>query len=399
MQPIAFLRDAWKKWARKRSNKRNGSASAFDHRPSPMKSRARSHRPTSHCSSRTVLPNPGQILFEDYIKPMLMSHRWISIKKRPSSSTVKECTYYNEEITTLHHNSHRDSHPASPSIIALPSQYSSHSKRDSHVSDIHCRPGGSSRYHPPHPRLSLELLPESKTNDDKYSYAGFRSERASLSSYSSPKFPCSNLVEAISTGRRDHDRIARITPRTTRLATVPPAELQTTQSTDRERPTQPKVYNSHTTIPTSIAQSNDLHDDSPLSTPPQPPLLVRKKVPKPLVLRPVQPSSSRGMMPYSPTGMNRPGSLRSQASFSSQTKRAVGRPQTSVSPPPTSPPNSPLPTPPVDKRGDSNLPSPSFPTHRAPGPVKHWSTEFVTNRPIELVSIERPSTAQRYLYI
>ena len=89
----------------------------------------------------------------------------------------------------------------------------------------------------------------------------------------------------------------------------------------------------------------------PLSLFPEPPpLIVRKKVPKPLNFDPMSSQSSINSAiigsPHSSPCV--PLTSPSQTSFSSPSKKSFGRPVSSVPPPPTSPPNSPLPSPPAN---------------------------------------------------
>jgi len=374
MQPVAFLRKAWKKWEKKRTDKRNTRASTFHYVPSPRRSRSWSYRSASNAFRRTTLPKPEQISFDDYTNSVLASHKWITIKRH--KSTVKESTSYcGEQATSLCRNPRRESQPASPlTCFTIPpaSKYASRNKQDDRASDFHPRRGRNSSI--PSPLPSLRLLPPTDVNyDQDDNLAAYRSERSSVSSRSSPNIPCLSIVEKSSSLR---GQTARIATRRTRLSMItPPTEPPDSPGylTDRLRPktestSSPKGYGGHTSpppkIPVSTIQSGDFHE-FPLSLFPQPPpLLVRKKVPKPLALKPSFPSSHSSLLPYSPLGSPaspRPRSLRSlsQASFASSTKRGLGRPLTSVSPPKTSPPNSPLPNPPIDKLMDSNLLSPS----------------------------------------
>ena len=274
IQPVAFLRDAWRKWERKRSEKRNDSGLSHTFWPSPRRSRACRHRCASNISRPTTLSKLCNISFEDYTRPVLTSHRWVSI----NSSSVNERAHPDEQATTLCNKPSR-------------------SQRDKHHP-----PKGSCRYHASHPQLdSLNCLPVFASDDGVQV----------------------SIVERPSTDIVREQR-ARITSRTTRLAAV--SELPTGENTRAP----------------------------PSALPQPPPFLVREKVPKPLILRPADSLPSSSLV--TPTS-SRPGSQRSpsQTSFSSLTKRCVGRPLASLPPPPTSPPNSPLPSPPADNRRDSNL--------------------------------------------
>ena len=379
MQPVvAFLREAWKKWEQKRSSKRNVAASTFNYVPSPRRSRAWSHQYASNTFGRTALPT-DQNSFENYTKSALRSHKWKTIKRRKSSATVKGRTSpHGGQVTSLC----RESQPVSPlSCFTIPpsSKLPSRSEQDDRASDFHPRRGRNSSHSSTHPELPSLRLPATEKNygrDDVFNSSGFKSVRSSLSSQISPNIPLLNIVENPSTDPRVivRGQTARITSRGARLLAPlvdPPEASRTRHPDDRvhlaktKSSTSPKVYDSHTLVPPPditicSTQNSDVHN-FPLSLFPRPPPLPeRKKVPKPLVLRPSS-SSSHGLLPYSPLlgtpTPHRPGSLRSisQTSISSSTKRAFGRPLTSVSPPPTSPPNTPLPSPPVDKRTDSNF--------------------------------------------
>ena len=374
MKPVVtFLREAWKKWEQKRSRKRNVPASTFNYVPSPRRSRAWSHQCASNTPGRTALPT-DQNSFEDYTKSALASHKWITIKRRNSSATVKGRTSSRGgQVTSLC----RESQPVSPlSCFTIPpgSKFPSRSEQDDRASDFHPRRGRNSSHSSAHPELHLPAIEKNYGRDDEFNSSSFKSVRSSLSSQIPPDIPLLNIVENPSTDPRVivRGQTARITSRGARLLAPlvePPEASRTRHPNDRvhlamtKSSTSPKVYDSHTLVPSPdiIIQNSDIHN-FPLSLFPRPPPLpVRKKVPKPLVLRPSSSSSSRGLLPYSPLlgtpTPRRPGSLRSisQTSISSSTKRAFGRPLTSVSPPPTSPPNTPLPIPPVDKRTDSDF--------------------------------------------
>lgn len=393
MQPVAFLRKAWKKWEKKRADKRNVRASTFHYIPSPRRSRSWTYQRASNTSRRTALPKPERISYEDYTNSILASHKWITIKRR-KSSTIKESTSYcGEQVSSLCYKPRRESQPASPlTCFTIPpgSKYASYGKQADRASDFHPHRGRNSRI--PSTLPSLRLLPPTDMNYDQdglYNLAASRSERSSLSSRSSPNTPYLSIAEKSSSVR---GQTARVTSRRTRLTTPaePPDSPKIGYLTDRLHPkivesSSSKGYGSRTSAPPpkisiSTTQTSDVHD-FPLSLFPQPPpLLVRRKVPKPLSLKPSRPSSpsSHSLLPYSPLGSPvslRPRSLRSvsQASFASS-KRGRGRPLASVSPPPTSPPNSPLPDPPLDKRMDSNLLSPSAYSASVKGSIRSCET-------------------------
>jgi len=96
-------------------------------------------------------------------------------------------------------------------------------------------------------------------------------------------------------------------------------------------------------------------DNFPLSLfPLPPPLIVRKKVPTPLILRSTPSASAQSSCDSTPVGTPTTPRFQyttspSQSSITSPTKKiSFGRSSTSISPPPFSPPNSPLPDPPIE---------------------------------------------------
>lgn len=98
---------------------------------------------------------------------------------------------------------------------------------------------------------------------------------------------------------------------------------------------------------TSSSEGNDT-DNFPLSLfPAPPPLIVRKKVPAPLVLRPIRTDLSPVSRDSTPVGtpttprFNTPSP---QSSLASPTKKHIHRSASAYSPPPFSPPNAPLPS-------------------------------------------------------
>ncbi|KAF8165459.1 hypothetical protein B0H34DRAFT_239880 [Crassisporium funariophilum] len=107
----------------------------------------------------------------------------------------------------------------------------------------------------------------------------------------------------------------------------------------------------------SASSVDGSEDNFPLSLfPAPPPLVIRKKVPTPLVIRPMLPSqssqSSRDSTPVGTPTTPRFPSLNSpsQSSICSPSKKYfINRPLARNSPPPFSPPNSPLPIPPVTR--------------------------------------------------
>ncbi|KDR83866.1 hypothetical protein GALMADRAFT_682077 [Galerina marginata CBS 339.88] len=92
----------------------------------------------------------------------------------------------------------------------------------------------------------------------------------------------------------------------------------------------------------------------PLSLfPVPPPLIVRKKIPAPLILQPRLPSSAQSSRDSTPVGtpttprFQHPSSPPQSSTASPTKKFYLSRSSTSFSPPPFSPPNSPLPKPPI----------------------------------------------------
>lgn len=187
----------------------------------------------------------------------------------------------------------------------------------------------------------------------------------------------------------------------------------------RER-TQSSARSEHSSY--SVGSSEAEH--FPLSLfPLPPPLIVRKKVPAPLVLRSMTPASAQSSRDSTPVGT--PTTPRfplihspTQPSVTSPTKKFyTGRPSASFSPPPFSPPNSPLPKPPkVQEPGRrpsdqyvrplrtsqssinfrNVLPFPA--THRLTSsePISDQSS-LPIRRPVKPRAIERPKNIQTYL--
>ncbi|PPQ67824.1 hypothetical protein CVT26_007071 [Gymnopilus dilepis] len=165
-------------------------------------------------------------------------------------------------------------------------------------------------------------------------------------------------------------------------------------------------------------------DQFPLSLfPLPPPLIVRKKVPAPLVLRATFTASAQSSRDSSPVrtpttprlqALNSP----SQSNITSPTKKSsLGRPSASFSPPPFSPPDSPLPLPPVSPKASlestrhsvrplrmaqSNIslrdPLPFPATHRLTSsePIPDQSIS-PARRPFKWRPAERPRNIQAYL--
>ncbi|KAF9058043.1 hypothetical protein BJ165DRAFT_1521364 [Panaeolus papilionaceus] len=158
--------------------------------------------------------------------------------------------------------------------------------------------------------------------------------------------------------------------------------------------------------PPSLGATSSIDGEAgnfPLSLfPAPPPLIVRKKVPSPLVLRPSPPprsaQSSRDSTPlgtpttprfqqvYSP----------SQLGIASPTKKAISRPTASITPPKYSPPNSPLPEIPTIIPGYERQRTASAQIVRPPRPVRSFSnnnlrdtiTSFSVNQRHRLTSSE-----------
>ncbi|PPQ77372.1 hypothetical protein CVT25_010954 [Psilocybe cyanescens] len=156
-----------------------------------------------------------------------------------------------------------------------------------------------------------------------------------------------------------------------------------------------------------------------------PPLIVRKKVPAPLVLRNVTPTSASAHSSRDSTPVGTPTTPRfsalnspSQSSVNSPSKKFyTGRPSTNFSPPPFSPPNSPLPKPPISQEAVRRSPQQTIHPLRTvqsnanlrgalPFPATHrlTSSEPISDqssvpirRPPKPRPAERPKNIQTYM--
>lgn len=289
LQPFAFFRAAWKKWELKRSGSDKGNTlSTHSFWPSPRRSRAYRHRRTSNISSPTLLPKPSSISFEDYTRPVLASHRWISIQRRHSSSTVNERTYAEEKPTALCDN-----------------------QRDEHLP-----PKGSSRYHASHPRLaSLKLLPVL----DSDNHDGVR--------LSIVEKPSTDVVR---------QRRARTTSRTTRLAIVSELPTGNAKHSSPPPPPPPLLVRKKVPKPLILRPLHDRRTSSSLVTPTSSPRpgsqrspsqasfssLSKKSVGRPLAGLPPPPTSPPNTpLPSPPVDIRRDSNL----SFSAPSIGTTGK--------------------------------------------------------------------------
>jgi hypothetical protein len=131
------------------------------------------------------------------------------------------------------------------------------------------------------------------------------------------------------------------------------AKPRTLYHRTRSMPYLPYESETNSTQASSVSFVNTSEGNFPLSLFPTPPVLVtRKRIPPPLVLRNSPPASLQSSCDSTPVGTpttprfltrNSP----SQSNFGSCKRFHSSRRITSISPPPFSPPNSPLPSPPV----------------------------------------------------
>ncbi|PPQ63417.1 hypothetical protein CVT24_004927 [Panaeolus cyanescens] len=141
----------------------------------------------------------------------------------------------------------------------------------------------------------------------------------------------------------------------------------------------------------------------PLSLfPAPPPLIVRKKIPAPLVLRPSPPPrSSQSSRDSTPLGTPTTPRFQqvcslSQSGIASPSKKVFGRPTASITPPKYSPPNSPLPDIPTFHPGNERQRTASAQSIRPPRPLRSFSnnnlrdtvTSFSVNQRHRLTSSE-----------
>jgi hypothetical protein len=131
------------------------------------------------------------------------------------------------------------------------------------------------------------------------------------------------------------------------------AKPRTLYHRTRSMPYLPYESEKKSTQPTSVSLVDASEGNFPLSLFPTPPVLMtRKRIPPPLMLRNSPPTSLQSSCDSTPVGTpttprflsrNSP----SQSNFGSCKRLHSSRRITSISPPPFSPPNSPLPSPPV----------------------------------------------------
>lgn len=397
MKSVSFLRNTWKKWESKASDRSNTED------PSPHGIQKPSFPRASTTNSRglsiTVKHIPLEIsksipvdgswrASEDYQPPpspiydQFTQHRGdLSLISRESSRSALDVAYYREEERGP--ISPRGSTPTSPKTLRHTSGPAPHSNYPAQPTVIYDNEHNlSSPRHPSSPRQTTtslrsptlptyQLLPPIDLNygpgskfERTLEGSGCKCVRASPQSRHREWCPRHSLDGSVPhrtalDGRRSAQKTVHAVldlsldahPRSLYHHTGSTPHLPyKARSSSRPTPSEDSGF----------SEGSDA-DHFPLSLfPVPPPLIVRKKVPAPLVLRPMHPASSspssRDSTPVGTPTTPRFHAASPAGSASPGKKHFSLRPAASFSPPPFSPPNSPLPRVPTTPDGARRSP-------------------------------------------
>ncbi len=360
MKPVTFLRNTWKKWEQKHSGDRDlGPTPVHPHLTGQTSWHTRVNGAPSDTRKTQAEVKPPEGAAALSMRRRKLTKRTDSGPHLPTNDNFSQRRRKRVDVTRERSASLLDIivHPSPLTTSASTSSkvgFSSSHRDYTLVSESQNRsrkdPPRSFSRHPKPP--SLRLLPaiDMYSQEDKLEWGitEYQSSKLSLPTRHFTRHEKS--VDACITKKGATERPA--------MSTI--HEIKDTSAEQQCRSnsanaalqgddSRASFASTRTCSPGGAVENGD--DNFPLSLFPEPPpLIVRKKVPKPLNFYPMSSQSSINSTISGPPKSPRcvPLTSPSQTSFSSPTKKSFGRPISSVLPPPTSPPNSPLPSPPAD---------------------------------------------------
>ncbi|KAH9482807.1 hypothetical protein JR316_0004907 [Psilocybe cubensis] len=472
MKSISFLRNTWKK--REQKTPLDGS----DNTPpsSPRDSRKQQFSKSTTTSSRSLTVTLRQLPVEDTSALQVGGSWQISNNYQPPSPIYDQFT---QSDLTLRHKesvqsgldksycsrtmlSEQSNKPCNMSSLPPRKFSTTHSTQQQYVTlptkTTHCpviperQKDGITEQHspthtrnvsPPSPRTpslpSFQLLPPIDLNygpGSKFgdSLAGGKNCKCDPTPRSRHDAQCPRHTFAEAQNNMTPVRSTTVSQRSPKTVDAildlshdsKPRSLYHSTGSTPHLPYRDRAVSSSRSEDSSYSAGSSEAEHFPLSLfPLPPPLIVRKRVPAPLVLRNVTPPSASAHSSRDSTPVGTPTTPRfstlnspSQSSVASPSKKFyTGRPSTNFSPPPFSPPNSPLPKPPVAQDVARRSPEQTIHPLRTvqsnanlrgalPFPAKHrlTSSEPISDqasvpirRPPKPRPAERPKNIQTYM--
>lgn len=390
MKSVSFLRNTWKKWESKSSDGRGNAENVNPQerqKPSPPRSTKRNERsltitvvkhiPLDSLDAPKTVAIDGSWRPSEYRQPpspiydqFTQNRGDLSFMRRHNSQITLDTMTGDAErgltspIRPLRHaTSNIVSRPSAPAQATVAYRSPEHSPSSPRHPSSPCKPTVSLRTTPPPtfhllPPIDLDYGPGSKFERSLEASICkcLRSSPQSRHHSQCPRYSSSGGItiarsREVLDGRNSEKSVHAVLNKS--LNSSPRSLYRRTGST----PHLPFIERSPRPSPTPTLSeyscSETSEDHFPLSLfPAPPPLIVRKKIPAPLVLRPIRASSSQSSLDSTPIGTpttprNQSAYSPSQSSITSPNKKHFSLRQcASFSPPPFSPPNSPLPNPP-----------------------------------------------------